>query len=136
MSIKKKLDVLEDIVRFQKSLIKNRPSQEIMYEQVRMMRYKIRPLQGDISALDFKNEKFIEILWNLGKLDEFFNKKKSLLDKKQKEILYGFLENIYAKLQHQLNHLDLKLDEVENNEASSIIEMEILREFGKKRKLN
>src|SRR3990167_7862228 len=110
MRQKKNPDLIEDIVNFQKELIKNKLSHNIMYDQVRMMRYKIRPLQGDISALDFKNEKFIEILWNLGKLDEFFNKKKSLLDKKQKEILYGFLENIYAKLQHQLNHLDLKLD--------------------------
>ncbi|MFH1826922.1 MAG: hypothetical protein ABH812_00610 [bacterium] len=136
MSIKKKPDLLEDIVDFQKSLIKNKPSHKIMYEQVRMMRYKIRPLQGDISALDFTNTKFIEILWNLGKLDEFFNKKKNILNRKQREILYGFLENVYAKLQHQLNHLDLKFEEAEKDNSSSIIEMEILREFGKKRKLN
>lgn len=136
MSIKKKPDLLEDIVDFQRNLIKNKPSHKIMYEQVRMMRYKIRPLQGDISTLDFTNTKFIEILWNLGKLDEFFNKKKNILNRKQREILYGFLENVYAKLQHQLNHLNLKIDETEKDSSSSIIEMEILREFGKKRKLN
>ncbi|OGK30996.1 hypothetical protein A3F29_02495 [Candidatus Roizmanbacteria bacterium RIFCSPHIGHO2_12_FULL_33_9] len=134
MRQKKNPDLIEDIVNFQKELIKNKPSHNIMYEQVRMMRYKIRPLQGDISELNFKNEKFIEILWNLGKLDEFFDKKKKLLDKRQKEIFYGFLDKIYDKLQHQLNHLDLKFSEAD--EKSSIIEMEILREMGKKRKLN
>ena len=119
MRQKKNPDLIEDIVNFQKELIKNKPSHNIMYEQVRMMRYKIRPLQGDISELNFKNEKFIEILWNLGKLDEFFDKKKKLLDKRQKEIFYGFLDKIYDKLQHQLNHLDLKFSEAD--EKSSII---------------
>lgn len=134
MKHKKNKDLIEDIVNFQKDLIHNKPSHEIMYEQVRMMRYKIRPLQGDISILNFKNKKFIEILWNLGKLDEFFDKKKNFLNKRQREIFFGFLDKVYEKLQHQLNHLDLKHSEADNK--SSIIEMEILRELGKSSKLN
>ncbi len=134
MSYKKKTDMLEEIVNFQNELLKNKPTDQIMFEQVRMMRYKIRPLQGDISILDFKNKKFIEILWNLGKLDEFFNKRKNFLNNRQKEIFYSFFEGIYARLQHQLNHLDLKFDQ--NDDSSSIIEMEIVREINRKRKLN
>lgn len=134
MSLKKKTDLLEEIVNFQEELLKNKPTDQIMFEQVRMMRYKIRPLQGDISILDLKNKKFIEILWNLGKLDEFFNKRKNFLNKRQREIFYSFFEGIYAKLQHQLNHLDLKFDQ--NDVSSSIIEMEIVREISRKKKLN
>lgn len=134
MRQKNNSDLIEDIVNFQRDLTKNKPSHDIMYEQVRMMRYKIRPLQGDISLLNFKDKKFIEILWNLGKLDEFFDKKKNVLNKRQKEIFFGFLDKIYDKLQHQLNHLDLKYSE--SDEKHSIIEMEILRELGKTRKLN
>jgi len=134
MSLKKKTDLLEEIVNFQNSLLKNKPSDQAMYDQVRMMRYKIRPLQGDVSMLDLKNKKFIEILWNLGKLDEFFNKRKNFLNNRQREIFYSFFEGIYAKLQHQLNHLDLKFDQ--KNDSSSIIEMEIVREISRKRKLN
>mgnify|MGYP001613002858 FL=1 len=134
MSLKKKTDLLEEIVNFQSELLKNKPTDQIMFEQVRMMRYKIRPLQGDISILDLKNKKFIEILWNLGKLDEFFNKRKNFLNNRQREIFYSFFEGIYAKLQHQLNHLDLKFDQ--NDDSSSIIEMEIVREISRKRKLN
>ncbi len=134
MGYKRKTDLLEDIVKFQNNLLKNKPSEQAMFDQVRMMRYKIRPLQGDVSMLDFKNKKFIEILWNLGKLDEFFNKRKNFLNKRQKEIFYSFFEGVYAKLQHQLNHLDLKFDQ--KDDTSSIIEMEIVREISRKKKLN
>lgn len=134
MSYKRKTDLLEEIVKFQNNLLKNKPSEQVMFDQVRMMRYKIRPLQGDVSMLDFKNKKFIEILWNLGKLDEFFNKRKNFLNKRQKEIFYSFFEGVYAKLQHQLNHLDLKFDQ--KDDTSAIIEMEIVREISRKKKLN
>ena len=134
MGYKRKTDLLEDIVKFQNNLLKNKPSEQAMFDQVRMTRYKIRPLQGDVSMLDFKNKKFIEILWNLGKLDEFFNKRKNFLNKRQKEIFYSFFEGVYAKLQHQLNHLDLKFDQ--KDDTSSIIEMEIVREISRKKKLN
>ena len=134
MSYKRKTDLLEEIVKLQNNLLKNKPSEQAMFDQVRMMRYKIRPLQGDVSMLDFKNKKFIEILWNLGKLDEFFNKRKNFLNKRQKEIFYSFFEGVYAKLQHQLNHLDLKFDQ--KDDTSSIIEMEIVREISRKKKLN
>lgn len=134
MSYKRKTDLLEEIVKFQSNLLKNKPSEQAMFDQVRMMRYKIRPLQGDVLTLDFKNKKFIEILWNLGKLDEFFNRRKNFLNKRQKEIFYSFFEGVYAKLQHQLNHLDLKFDQ--KDDASAIIEMEIVREISRKKKLN
>jgi hypothetical protein len=98
-----------------------------MYDEVRMMRYKIRPLQGDISYLNLKNKKFIEILWNLGKLDDFFNKNKKELDKKGEEIFKNFFDNLYSKLQNQLNKLDLKIEEKLN--MPTVIEMEIIREI-------
>jgi len=133
MTNKKKIDFLEEIAKFQTSIIKNKPSLKEMYEQVRMMRYKIKPVQGDISYLNLKNRKFIEILWHLGKLDDFFNKNKKKLNIKQKEIFYDFFENVYTKLQAQLNSLDLKIKK--SIDMPLIIEMEIIREM-KKTKLN
>ena len=133
MKNKKKSDILEEIARFQKNIIKNKPSLKEMYDQVRMMRYKIKPLQGDISYLNLKNREFIEILWHLGKLDDFFNENKKDLSIKQKEIFYDFFENLYSKLQTQLNSLDLKIKKSIN--MPLIIEMEIIREI-KKTKLN
>jgi hypothetical protein len=133
MRSKKKSDLFEEIAKFQRNLIKNKPSIKNMYDEVRMMKYKIRPLQGDISYLNLKNKKFIEILWNLGKLDDFFNKNKKELNKREEEIFKSFFENLYSKLQSQLNKLDLKIKEKLN--APLIIEMEITREI-KKNKLN
>jgi hypothetical protein len=127
MRSKKKLDLFDEIAKFQKNLIKNKPSLKDMYDEVRMMRYKIRPLQGDISYLNLKNKKFIEILWNLGKLDDFFNKNKKELDKKGEEIFKNFFDNLYSKLQNQLNKLDLKIEEKLN--MPTVIEMEIIREI-------
>lgn len=127
MRSKKKLDLFDEIAKFQKNLIKNKPSLKDMYDEVRMMRYKIRPLQGDISYLNLKNKKFIEILWNLGKLYDFFNKNKKELDKKGEEIFKNFFDNLYSKLQNQLNKLDLKIEEKLN--MPTVIEMEIIREI-------
>ena len=50
-----------------------------MYEEIRMMKFRIRPLQGNVLSVNLNNEKFIEVLWSMGKLDEFYGDKQNKL---------------------------------------------------------
>lgn len=135
MKKRSRTDLLQVIADFQKKIIENKPSVEAMYEEVRMMHFKIRPLQGDLSQLNLKEEKFIEILWSLGKLDEFFQRQyKKLNSRNQKEVFFKFFDNLYEKLQTQLNKLDLKAAKELN--LSATIEMEIFKEKNFRKKAN
>ncbi len=135
MKKRNRADLLQIIADFQKKILEDKPSLQEMYEEVRMMHFKIRPLQGDLSQLNFKEEKFIEILWSLGKLDEFFHRQyKKLNGRNQKEVFFKFFDNLYEKLQAQLNKLDLKAAEKLN--LSATIEMEIFKENKLRKKLN
>lgn len=135
MKKRNRTDLLQVIADFQKKILENKPSTQEMYEEVRMMHFKIRPLQGDLSQLNFKEEKFIEILWSLGKLDEFFHRQyKKLNSRNQKEVFFKFFDGLYEKLQTQLNKLDLKT--AEKLSLSATIEMEIFKESHLRKKAN
>lgn len=134
MKKKKRTDLLALIFDFQRNLFKNKPSTEKMFEEVRMMKFKIRPLQGDVSDLNLRDKQFIEILWNLGKLDDFFHKESTNLTSDQKEVFFRFLDDLYERFQTQLNKVDLKMPT--ETFSTSTIEMEIFKEDILKKKLN
>ena len=127
------LDLLRTLADFQKNVLENKPSMEAMVDEVRMMRFKIRPLQGDISLLNLKDAKLIEILWNLGKLDEFFRSQHDQLSRGQREVFFQFFDGLYEKFQTQLNRINLKST---SENISPTVEMEIFKEEVRKRKLN
>jgi len=102
-----------------------------MYDEVQMMHFKIRPLQGDVSLLNLSDTNLIEALWNLGKLDEFFRTQKDQLTQKQKQIFFQFLENLYDQFQDKLSNVRLK--PIEEMQVSSSVEMEIFKEESQKK---
>ena len=72
MDKKNKMDVVEMMSTFQNTILNNKPNEKDMYDEVRMMRFKVKPVHGDLSVLNINNHHFMEILWSLGKMDEFF----------------------------------------------------------------
>ena len=96
-----------------------------MYEEVRMMKFKIKPLQGDISLLNLGNANFIEILWGLGKLDEFFQGHYKKIAMRKRDLFLRLFDEIHENFQDQLNALNLKPEKVSD---SSMFEMEIFKE--------
>ena len=66
----KKEDVISLLSYYQKTVIANKPSLEIMLDEIKMMNFKIRPLSGDFSFINGMDSKLIEMIWNLGKLDQ------------------------------------------------------------------
>ncbi len=128
---KKTIDkILELFTGFRKNL-EIKPPINVMYEEVRMMKFKIKPLQGDVTLLDLNNQGLIETLWQLGKLDEFFHKEFKKLTPSQQEIFFNFFNDMHAKLQHNLNHINLKAGKIPP--PSSIFEMEIIKERNTKK---
>lgn len=106
-----------------------------MFEEVQMMKFKIKPIQGDIMSFNLKNEKFIENLWSLGKLDEFFHKEFPLLSKKEKEVFIGIFDNLYFKYQQQLNQINLQPTKM-TLIKTELLELEIYKEGKLRKKVN
>lgn len=107
-----------------KQILENKPSQEQMLKEVEMMRFKIRPVAGDISILNFKNNQLVETLWNLGKLDEFFQSHFKNISTNDKEIFFQMVGQLRGKLENQLSKINFRRP----INASQVIEMEIFKE--------
>lgn len=131
MRKKNNTDVLDLVYRFQKRVLENKPAKEAMYQDVRMMQFKIRPLQGDVSLLNLKNEHFIEILWSLGKLDEFFQRHIEQVSAKQRDTFYRLFDEMYQRFQNELNKINLQKEK--SNDLSAGFEMEIFKERSMKK---
>ena len=135
-NINKKItkDVISLFGEIQK-IISGKPSINQMFEEVQMMKFKIRPIKGDLMSFDLKNENFIESLWSLGKLDEFFFKEVPNLNKKEKEVFMKIFDSLYFKYQQQLNQTNLQQKKV-NLTKTGLLELEIYKERKMKKKVN
>jgi len=116
-------------------VISSKPTTNQMFEEVRMMKFKIKPIQGDLMSFNLKNEQFIESLWSLGKLDEFFFKEVPTLSKKEKEIFIRIFDGLYFKYQQQLNQANLQQRKVTLTKTG-LLELEIYKERKLKKKVN
>ncbi|MEK7495316.1 MAG: hypothetical protein AAB788_02965 [Patescibacteria group bacterium] len=115
-------------------VISSKPTINQMFEEVRMMKFKIKPIQGDLMSFNLKNEQFIESLWSLGKLDEFFYKEVPTLSKKEKEVFMKIFDGLYFKYQQQLNQTNLQHRKVTLTKTG-LLELEIYKEGKLKKKL-
>jgi len=116
-------------------VISSKPTINQMFEEVQMMKFKIKPIQGDLMSFNLKNEQFIESLWSLGKLDEFFFKEVPSLSKKEKEVFMRIFDSLYFKYQQLLNQTNLQQKKV-NLTKTGLLELEIYKERKMKKKVN
>ncbi len=130
----KKEDVLTILHEYQKTIFTKKPSLEKMMDEIRMMNFKIRPLNGDITTINGMDIKLIEMIWNLGKLDELYRGKEHNLNQKDKTLFVKFFQSMHEKFQKELGHL--KLVKTEQEENSTVLEMEVFREVPRKRRVN
>lgn len=133
MKRKLKIDLMDIVERLKKQLIQNRPTIAKMYQDIRMMNFVIRPVQGDITSINLKNERLIEALWSLGKLDEFFQTKFKDIPKNQKEVFVNLVNNLHKQFQLDLNKANLTL---EKPALHPILEMEIFKKQAVEKKSN
>lgn len=130
-----KKDILSVIVEFQTKLQREKPTYEQMYEEIRMMQFKVRPLYGDISYIDLGNKLFVEVLWNLGKLDDFYRREGFKYTRREREIFYRFFDSLHDKFVRTLQSAQLMADSTQNHESPQV-EMEIYREEVRKSRFN
>ena len=98
-----KNDLYDRIQRFQQNVLARRPPISKMVSEVHMMNFKIRPVYGNISSLDFANKRFIEALWSLGKLDEFFRIEFPQVTENEQDIFFLLFDEMRVSFQQQLN---------------------------------
>ncbi|GAB4218677.1 MAG: hypothetical protein Fur009_0710 [Candidatus Microgenomates bacterium] len=129
MKRKKTQDIIDELLNFQKTLEK-KPSLPEMFEQIKMMKFKFRPIQGSLINLDFNNKKLVEILWSLGKLDEFFMRKiNKLKNEQEKERFFEFFSQIFNDYQQKLNKLPLSTTKKTSDQIKNILEIEIYKDL-------
>lgn len=133
MTKKNQKDPLALLEVFQKSVLQNKPALVDMITEVHMMQFKIKPLRGDVQHIDFQNNKFIEILWSLGKLDEFFQKQYPTISEPKREQFFLYFDLMQKKLQDDLNKLRLQSPQ---DETRSGFEVEIFKTRAQKKKSN
>ncbi|MEK7110066.1 MAG: hypothetical protein AAB876_02495 [Patescibacteria group bacterium] len=134
MGKKTSKDIISLFGNIQK-VISSKPAVNQMYTEVQMMKFKIKPIQGDLMSFNLKNEQFIESLWSLGKLDEFFFREVPTLSKKEKEIFMKFFDSLYFKYQQQLNQSNLQQRKL-TLKRTGLLELEIYKEGKLKKKVN
>ncbi len=130
---KKTVSPAQIITAFQK-IIRRKPSVRKMYEDIRLMQFRIRPIEGDITNIDVANDTFIEMLWSLGKLDEIFQKKYYDMEGKNREVIYDMFEKLYDEYQSKLNKASFRKETALG--PGPKLEMEIYRESSIDRKIN
>lgn len=119
-------DALEIIANFQKKLISDKPTVALMYDDVRMMHFKIRPLSGDILNINMQDTGFIETLWNLGKLEELFQNEYYRLPIAQRKIFFTVFDRMHQKYQEDLNRMSLSFKK--EHASPTVVEMEIFKD--------
>ncbi len=134
---KGKIEIAQLLNQFQKTILEKRPSFNEMFEEVRMMHFKIRPLQGDISRLQTLDARLVEALWNIGKFDEFFKSQRSKLTKGEQDMFLRYFETLHSRLQKEVSSVTQSTSQqTEDGTAASIVEMEIYREGVSKKHIN
>ncbi|MDA1316626.1 MAG: hypothetical protein O3B87_01225 [bacterium] len=120
-------DLYERIHLFQQEILTKRPARQDMYHEVRMMNFKVRPVVGDISQLDFGNTEFIDALWSIGKLDEFFRIEIERISKDEKKVFFDLVDEMRKNFQLQLNKANITSPKI-GEEKRSVFEVEIIKE--------
>ena len=134
MGKKTSKDILTLFGNIQK-VITSKPTTNQMFKEVQMMKFKIKPIQGDLMSFNLKNEQFIESLWSLGKLDEFFYKEFPILSGKEKVVFMKFFDSLYFKYQQQLNQTNLQQRRL-TLKKTGLLELEIYKERKLKKQVN
>ena len=125
---------ITDLFSKLKNALGTRPSLKKMFDEIRMMRFKIRPISGDVSLLQLKNHQLIETLWGLGKLDEVFQNEYEKLGSDQKEVFFRLFDNLYLQYEDQLNKININKEI--KPKLSQVFEMEIFKDLSAKKKVN
>lgn len=134
MKKKSQRDPLALLETFQRDILQKKPVFAEMITEVNMMKFKIKPVQGDFSDINFGNTQFIEILWSLGKLDEFFQAQYHNIREEDRGTFFNYFDSMQKKFQEELNKLNLRQKVSQTNPP--VLEMEIFKDRPRHKRVN
>ncbi len=97
------------IEKFFKQVLSKKPSFEKMEQEVKLMSFKIRSINGDIIKNLYRNRRnMIELIWLIGRLDEFLQNSSEKISSHDREKIFAVLINFYSRkiLKEKKNGLD------------------------------
>jgi len=131
MKSKNKKDLIEEVVFFKKNILSKKISVREMLKELSYMQFKIRPLHGDISRVNFANPQFVSSLWSLGKLEEFAFSKIKSLKSDEVEIFFKLMDEIRIGLEAKMGEAPI-IKPFFKNSRKARFEIEIIKDMVKK----
>lgn len=107
-------------------IVKTTPPFNQMIKEIKMMHLKIKPVFGDITKINFRNQKLLKTLWQIGKIEEFYNFWANNVKKEEKKI---FNQMIFeSKNQVEAKLREIKVDAYsEVSTPPQLVEMELFK---------
>lgn len=136
----KKSDFFSQLMLRLRNILDKKPSFEKMKEEVRLMGFNIRPVEGNPLIINrIRDVKLIEVLWTLGKIDSLMEENFHRLNKQQKKLFLQLIKAIQEKLSLSVS---LAADETnyfkkdDKEEISSYLMLEVFRKNKIKKNIN
>lgn len=89
MKVKTAQEVIASIARAVKTLPE---SDKRILEDIKTMRFKIRPLEGDINRLNAFDPNLLSSLWRIGKIDQIVRASFDNLSEREQDVLMEYLQ--------------------------------------------
>jgi hypothetical protein len=123
----KKINALDLIARITRDIERDKPTKEVMMEDIKMMNFKVKPVSGDIFSLTKKDIGFVESLWKLGKVEEMVADKLDNLEENEKDIFFNYLDDLQVRTQQEIAVAISQLSKKEQKKME-FLELEIFKE--------
>jgi hypothetical protein len=133
MTNKNRIDIIDSLNQIKKILFAQ-PDYQKMRDEIRMMGFKVKPLVGNVAEVNLQDLRLMEIIWRLGKLEEFFIRDFDKIPVKQQQSFLRIFEMVKKHLQDSLTRLDIRQNNPQN--FSPWVEMEIIKEIPHQDKIN
>ena len=91
ISVFKLIEEIESVMR------KKASDFNTIIDDLKLSKYKIRAIQGDLNFLVKTNHDFIESLWRINKVNTIVDKNIDKLEKEDKQILFNYLNRLQTK---------------------------------------
>lgn len=127
MKPKTALDVIHQI----RVIVSAKPrSSQAMLEDMKVMQFKIRPVDGDIGKLNGLDDKLIYSLWKIGKIDELVRSSFKALSHDDKETLISYLREFESRTQQEIMSKSRKRRDAKS--SLEILKLEIFKDKDKR----
>jgi len=122
----RKISALDIIRKIVTEVEQPKPAFKIMLRDIQMMRFKIRPIIGDISSLNEMNNEVIALLWKIGRIDEIIHASFKDLAEDDQDQLLEYLQHMELQTENDLRRV---LRQKPNTKTNNLLKLEVFREL-------